>query len=307
MNNVYDVVIVGAGPAGMSAAIYAKRANLKTLVFEASSYGGQIINSHLIENYPAISEINGFDFATSLYNQVLKQGAEFKFSKVTLITRNHIDNTYSVQFNEGSVLTKTVIIATGVKNRKPDVDNLEYFTGRGISYCAVCDGAFYRGKNVIVVGGGNTAFDDAIYLSKLCKSVTLIHRSEKFKAEVSKINMVNNIENFSVIKNSVIKAISGDSKIEKVSIENTLSHEISEIDTEGVFIAIGQIPDNECFSPIVSIDGFGYIKASEDCLTNAQGIFTAGDCRTKEIRQLATATSDGAVAALMAYRYLTQI
>lgn len=296
---MYDIIIVGAGPAGLTAAIYARRANKKVLVLEANTYGGQIITTDKIENYPVNPGISGFDFATKLYNQVKELGAEIKFEKVTEITETEVITT------KNTYKTKTIIIATGRDNRKLNLENEEKLTGKGISYCATCDGAFYKNKIVAVNGGGNTAVEDAIYLSDIAQTVYLIHRRETFKAEAVLIDRLKEKENIKIVLNTTITKINGENKLENIEIKNE-NNETKTLKIDGLFIAVGQVPETENFKKLINSDDKGYIIAKEDCKTNIKNIFVAGDTRTKTLRQLVTATSDGAIAATEAIKYISE-
>ncbi|MBR2708166.1 MAG: FAD-dependent oxidoreductase [Bacilli bacterium] len=295
---MYDIIIVGAGPAGLTSAIYARRAMKSVLVLEALSYGGQIINTLSIENYPAMPGVSGFDFATNLYNQAKDLGADIKFEKVLEIKDGSLKK---VVTSKGSYECKCVIIATGCENRKLGLPLEEELTGRGISYCATCDGNFYKGKIVAVVGGGNTALEDALYLSDIASKVYLIHRREEFRGEESTLNLLKKKGNIEFILNSNVTKLVGNEKLEKIIVNDDKEMEVS-----GLFIAIGKIPENENFRKLIDLDDNGYIDSSEDCHTNVSGIFVAGDARKKDLRQLVTATSDGAVAANEAIKYINE-
>lgn len=299
---MYDIIIVGAGPAGLTAGIYAARANKKVLVLEALSYGGQIINTPSIENYPGEKNISGFNFATNLYNQSKELGVEIKFQKVIDIKNDEIKEVIT---NKESFKTKSIIIATGCENRKLGLPNEDSLIGKGISYCATCDGNFYKNKTVAVVGGGNTAIEDALYLSDIVNKVYLIHRRDSFRAEEKIVNLLKEKTNIEFVLNSNIVKINGESNLESIEISNGNDNKTLNID--GLFIAIGRIPENENFKNLVDVDENGYIIAKENCKTNVSGIFVAGDNRTKEVRQLVTATSDGAIAAIEAVKYLNSI
>ena len=295
---IYDIVIIGAGTAGLSAGIYGVRAGKKVLILEEKYYGGQIINTPHIANYPGIKNISGFEFATNLYEQAIELGVEIQYEKVIKIEDNN--KIKKVITEENSYDCKSIIIATGAKNRKLGVENEEKFTGAGVSYCATCDGAFFREKDVAVVGGGNTALEDAGFLAEYCNKVYLIHRRDEFRGEDKLVNILKEKSNVEFILNSTVSAIEGSDIVEGITVKNIISNEISQIDVNGIFIAIGQAPDNAIFSEIINLDEKGYVIADETCKTNLDGIFTAGDCRTKKIRQLTTAASDGSVAALAA-------
>ena len=292
---MYDIIIIGAGPAGMTAAIYAARANKKVLVLEALSYGGEILNTLKIENYPVEENISGFDFATKLYNQVIKLGVEVKLEKVLSINENK-----EVKTNENTYISKSIIIATGLNNRKLNLPLEEELIGKGISYCATCDGAFFKGKDVAVVGGGNTALEDALYLSDICNKVFLIHRRNEFRADPITIDKVLNKDNIIVMYDSIITKINGSNYLESIEVNNEL------LKVDGLFISIGKIPNLDYLNGLIETNEDGYIKSNELCHTNIDGIFVAGDIREKTLRQLVTATSDGAIAATEAIKYINK-
>ena len=301
---MYDIIIIGAGPAGLTSAIYARRAAKSVLVLEAKSYGGQIINTLDIENYPASAHISGFDFATKLYNQAKDLGAEIVFEKV--IDINDKDNIKEVITTKNTYQGKTIIISTGSENRKLGLSNEDELVGKGISYCATCDGAFYKDKTVAVVGGGNTALEDALYLSNIANKVYLIHRRDEFRGEESTVNLLKGKNNIEFIYNSNITKLNASEKLDSIEVTNK-DGSITTIEVDGLFIAVGRIPENENFAKIIEVDENGYIKSSEDCHTNIPGIFVAGDNRVKEVRQLVTATSDGAIAATAAVKYINNL
>ena len=298
---MYDIIIIGAGPAGMTAALYARRAMKKVLILEAVGFGGQIINSSRIDNYPAITHTNGYDFATNLYNQIKELNTEIIYEKVVEIV-NEMDKKI-VKTKDNVYEGKTIIIATGNESRKLGLDREDYFVGKGLSYCATCDGNFFKNKDVAIVGGGNTAVEDALYLSNIANKVYLIHRSSTLKAEIQVIELLKKQNNVEFIYNSNVTKLIGDDKLEGIEILN--NEEITRIiDISGIFIAIGRVPENENFRNLISLDKSGYILANENCHTNINGIFVAGDARVKELRQLVTATSDGAISATEAIKYL---
>ena len=287
---MYDIIIIGAGPAGMTAAIYARRAAKTVLVLEALSYGGQIINTPDIENYPAAAHVSGFDFATGVYNQAKELGAEFKFEKALEIVDRGEDKLVRTKKNEYTA--KAVIIATGSENRKLGVENEDRLVGRGISYCATCDGAFYRKKTVAVVGGGNTAL-----------KVYLIHRRDSFRGEEASVSLLRERDNVEFVLNSTVKELHFEKKLSAVTVEDKSGAE-RKIEVDGLFVAVGRTPENRDFASVIELDGSGYAVAGEDCRTKTDGIFVAGDNRTKEVRQLVTAAADGAVAATAAVNYI---
>ena len=294
---MYDVIIIGAGPAGLSAAIYLKRANKKVLILEARSYGGQIVNAMDIENYPGYSHISGFAFATKLYQQVNELGVELKNEEVIEIKN---EKNKKIITKKNKYTAKSIIIATGCLNKKLGLDNEDELIGRGISYCATCDGNFFRNKKVAVVGGGNTAIDDAIFLSNICKKVYLIHRRDTFKAFETTLDLLKKKDNVEFVLNSNITKINGKDHIENIEINNK-----KYLNIDGLFVAIGQKPSTDIFKDIVNLNKDGYVK-SKTGLTNCNGIFVAGDVREKDVRQLVTATSDGAIAAMEAIKYLNE-
>lgn len=299
---MYDIVIIGAGPAGMTAAIYARRANKTVLIIEAKTYGGQIVNALDIENYPTAEHISGFDFATKMYEQVKKMDAEVVFTTAKKI--NNLGVVKEIVTNDGTYTAKTVIIATGLENRPLGLGE-EKMIGRGISYCATCDGAFYKGKTVAVVGGGNTALSDVLVLADLAEKVYLIHRRTEFRGEAKLVEQVKNRANVELVLDSEVEKLEGEKRLEAVEVKNK-NDEVRRILVDGLFVAVGQMPKNENFADVIEVDEAGYILADESCETNVAGIFVAGDNRKKEVRQLVTATSDGAVAALKAVQYLSE-
>ncbi len=301
---LYDIIVIGAGPAGLTSAIYARRANKSVLVLEAKSYGGQIINTLDIENYPGEEHISGFDFATKIYNQAKNLGADIVFEKVVDI-KNH-EKEKEVITSKNTYKTKSIIIATGSENRKLGLDNEDALVGKGISYCATCDGAFYRKKTVAVVGGGNTALEDALYLSDIVNKVYLIHRRDEFRGEESTVNLLKEKANVEFIYNSNVTKLNANERLENIEVTNK-NGEISTIEVDGLFVAVGRIPENQNFSKTIKLDNSGYIISDEKCHTNVDGIFVAGDNRVKDVRQLVTATSDGAIAATEAIKYINNM
>ncbi|MBE5763631.1 MAG: FAD-dependent oxidoreductase [Clostridiales bacterium] len=301
---MYDIVIIGAGPAGLTAAIYAKRASKSVLVLEAKAYGGQIINTPDIENYPVAAHISGFEFATKVYEQAQALGAEFKFEKAVDI--KDLGNIKEVVTESGVHQAKAVIIATGSENRKLGVEKEDELVGRGISYCATCDGAFYRKKRVAVVGGGNTALEDALYLADIAEKVYLIHRRDGFRGEEENVKSLKARENVEFVLNSRVVGLNADKRLESIDVLNN-DGSLRTIEVKGLFVAVGRIPENQNFAKVVNLDSAGYAIAGEDCLTNTKGIFVAGDNRVKNVRQLVTATADGAVAVNEAVKYINNL
>lgn len=306
---IYDIIIIGAGTAGLSAAIYGLRAGKSVLVLEGKSFGGQIINTPEIENYPGIKKISGFEFAQGLYEQASELGMELKNEKVTRIAAleqctKSGKKDFQVETEQQKYGCHSVILATGAKNRPLDVDRENEMVGAGISYCATCDGAFFRGKDVAVVGGGNTALEDALFLSNYCRSVFLIHRRDTFRGEERKLEALKKRDNVELLTNTIVTALMGEEYLEGVLLWDRQAKEEKSLAVSGLFVAIGQMPDNAPFGELVELDEKGYLRAGEDCKTNQEGIFAAGDCRTKSVRQLTTAAADGAVAALAACEFV---
>lgn len=291
---MYDLVIVGAGPAGLTCALYALRANKKVLVLEAKGYGGQIINAHRVENYPGISSISGFEFATNLYNQVKNLGLEIKYETVI-----RIDEEKNIVTNKDTYKAKAIVLATGAENRKLNIEKESEYVGRGVSYCATCDGNFYKNKVVAVIGGGNTALEDALYLSDIASQVYVIHRRDIFKGESKYLDELKNKDNIEFVLNSNVIGLYGNNVLENIDIKSN-DGSIRQINIDGLFIAIGQEPKNQIFANLIILDKFGYIESEDGVHTNIEGIYVAGDARVKNLRQLTTAVSDGAIAATTA-------
>ena len=297
-----DIIIVGAGPAGLSAAIYARRAGMDTVLYEGEMYGGQIVNTPEVENYPAIAKISGFDFAQDLYNQAINLGAKLEFDRVSGVVKT--DSGFEVTLDSGKKDTaKAVILAVGASNRHMGIAREDELLGKGISYCATCDGAFYKGKTVAVTGGGNTAVEDAIYLAGIVEKVYLIHRRNEFRAEDVLVEAAKKLPNLEMVTPYVVESLIGEPKLSALELTNREDGSKKTIEVDGLFVAIGQEPKTADFKDLVTLSG-GYIEAGEDCHTNIKGIFAAGDGRTKKVRQLATACADGAVAALAAVDFI---
>ena len=300
---MYDIVIIGAGPAGMTAAIYALRADKKVLLLERETFGGQITYSPRVENYPSQLAISGNELAQMMLDQVMEHGAEIELAEVTGVSK--IDGGYSVETDNGTFFAKTVIIATGSKHRQLGLEGENELVGEGVSYCAVCDGAFYNGKKVAVIGGGNTALQDAVLLSDICTEVTVVQNLAFMTGESKLVSKLAAKDNVKFIFNTIVKELIGtDTGLSAIKLFNTQNEESSTLEVDGIFVAIGQKPENEAFKELTKLNDYGYIVADENCLTDTDGIFVAGDCRTKSVRQITTATADGAVAALAACRFL---
>lgn len=300
-----DVIIIGAGPAGLTAALYTARAGFSVLVIEKSIYGGQVAVTNEVENYPAIEKISGADFAMNLYNQVIKLGVKIILENVKSV--DFSGKAKTIYTDAGNYKAKSIIIANGVKRRKLGCIGEDEFEGQGVSYCATCDGAFFKGENVAIVGSGNTALEDALFLSKICKNVTVINRSDKIRGERFLFESVQKKSNINIVYNSVVKEICGENnKVSSIKILDKLTNEEKNLNISALFVAIGLEPDNKIFSEFVDVDKNGYIISDETCKTKTQGVFVAGDTRTKQVRQIITASSDGAIAAVRVSEFLNK-
>ncbi len=301
--NIYDVVIIGSGPSGLAAAIYAERAKLKTITIEKQYMsGGQVLNTYEVDNYPGLPEINGFDMGQKFRQHAEKLGSQF--IKDEVLELEIMDDIKKVHCKKNEFLTRTVIIATGANHRMLEVKGEKELYGKGVSYCATCDGAFYKEKTVAVVGGGDVALEDAIFLSRLCKKVYLIHRRDEFRGVKILQEKVFSISNIEVIWDSVVDEICGDNEVKAINISNVKTNEKKTLDVDGVFVAIGIVPNSHIFEKHLKLDDGNYIIATEDCKTSVEGVFVAGDVRTKALRQIVTAVSDGANAITSVEKYL---
>lgn len=303
---IYDVIIIGSGPAGLSAAIYAQRAELTNIVIEKTGMsGGQIINTYEVDNYPGTPGISGFDLSVKFREHCDKLNTTFINGEVVEFKLE--DDIKVVILDDGTrYQAKTIIIASGGLPLHLNVPGEERLSGLGVSYCATCDGAFFKNKTVAVVGGGDVAVEDAIFLSRICERVYVIHRRDEFRAIKSSVNKLLKNDNVTVLWDSVVESINGTETVDSLDIKNVKTGETSNLKVEGVFIAVGYIPNSQIFKDIVATDESGYIIAGESCETNVPGIFAAGDIRTKDLRQIITAASDGANAITAVERYLNQ-
>ena len=301
---MYDIIIIGAGPAGLTAALYARRAEKRVLVIEKETFGGQITHSPRVENYPGFESLSGSELGGKLFDHALALGAEIELDTVTGIRA--AEGGIEV-FCEGSThLGASVIIATGSRHRNLGIEGEERFVGEGISYCAVCDGAFYKDKTVAVIGGGNSALQEAVLLSESCAHVTVVQNLGFLTGEESLQNILRSRNNVDFILNATVDALLGEDTFAGITIRDAVSGETRDLAVDGIFVCIGQVPENDAFAGVVTLNDRGYVVADEACLPTSTipGVFVAGDCRTKAIRQVTTATADGAVAALAACRYL---
>ena len=300
---VYDMLIIGGGPGGYTAALYAARAGLSAVVLEKLSAGGQMAQSHRIDNYPGFPEgIDGFDLAERMQQQAERFGAETELAEVTALELAGVEKV--VHSDAGTFYGKTVVIATGADPRPLGIPGERALEGRGIHYCAACDGMFYRGKTVVVVGGGNSAVADALLLSRVAKKVIIVHRRDQLRASKVYHSTLEGAENVEFSWNSQVVAVLQNGKVTGVTVRDVHTGAERTIPCDGVFVSIGRAPATALVAGQVELDEGGYIIAGEDCKTKTEGLFVAGDCRTKKIRQVTTAAADGAVAALAACRYI---
>lgn len=297
---MYDIIVIGGGPAGLTAALYACRANKTVLVMEKAAFGGQITYSPKVENIPGFVSLTGNEFAEKMVEQVLEQGADVEPCEVLEIKDGEIK---TVVTDSGEFQSKAVIIATGAKHRLPGIERETEFIGNGISFCAVCDGAFYEGKDVCVLGGGNSALQEALLLSDLAKKVYVVQNLEKLTGEAKLADKLYEKENVEIITSTVITELLGDDELNGVVIKSD-NGESRTLTVDGLFVAIGLIPQNDIFANVLKLNAYGYADVDESCKADTKGIFVAGDCRSKRIRQVATACADGAIAALAACDYV---
>lgn len=300
---MYDIVIVGAGPAGLTAAIYARRAGKSVLLLDKGAFGGQITFSPKVENYPGFTSASGTELADAFVEQALSQGADVEVENA--IEVKDLGDKKIVVTEEGSEYEAgAVILATGARHRHLGLENEEKFIGEGISFCAVCDGAFYQNKHVVLIGGGNSALQEAILLSETCKKVTVVQNLDFLTGEKRLEEILRGRGNVEIITGTVVDAIADGDVFHAVTLKKTATGETWELEADGMFVAIGLVPENDAFASLASLDERGYFDSDEDCLTKTGGIFVAGDCRRKGVRQVTTATADGATAAVAACRYL---
>ena len=304
---MYDIIIIGAGPAGLTAAIYARRAEKSVLVIEKETFGGQITQSPRVENYPGFVELSGNELADRLIEQAIAQGTNIELDRVTAIEGEGGD--FTVKGEVKDYKARAVIIAAGSHHRTLGLNDEARLTGNGISYCAVCDGAFFRGRAVAVIGGGNSALQDAVLLAEGCSKVYLVQNLDRLTGEERLQRLLLSHENVEIIYSSVVDRIVGAETLRGLEIVNTLNGEKRLLSVDGMFVCVGQIPENAPFRDRIALDGQGYAVADESCVpkNSSPGIFVAGDCRTKSVRQVTTATADGAVSALAAVRFIDEM
>ena len=300
---MYDLVIIGAGPAGMSAAVYAARAELDFIVIEGSMMqGGQVLTTYDVDNYLGLPGIGGFEMGMKFAEHAKKLGVSFVTENV--ISMDAAGEVKQVVKDKKEYEAKTIIIATGAVHRKAGIPGEAEFTGKGVSYCATCDGAFFRNKTTAVVGGGDVAVEDAIYLARMCEKVYLIHRRDEFRAAKSLVNKAKNTENIELVLDSTVERISGEAKVSSIEVKNKITGNTDEFAVDGVFIAVGMQPVTAFVDKSVQMNEAGYIAAGEDCATNVPGVYAAGDIRTKQLRQIITAAADGANAVASVEKYI---
>ena len=299
---LYDILIIGGGPAGLTAATYARRAGKTVLVIEKNAFGGQITWSPKVENFPGSLSLSGTELGDKLLEQAMEQGAEVELDEVVSVSVN-ADGIKTVACESGANFQgRALIIAVGARPRMLGLPREDELVGSGVCFCAVCDGAFYAGQDVAVCGGGNAALQDALLLSEKCRSVTLIHRRDSFRGEQKLVEALKKRGNVDFVLNAAVIGLLGQNELEGIVISQ--NGESRTLPVTGLFIAVGHQPDNGVFADLMELDAAGYAASGEDCLTKSAGVFVAGDCRAKGVRQLTTAAADGSVAALAACRYL---
>ena len=302
---LYDVIILGSGPAGLSAAIYAQRAKLNALVVEEKPLsGGQILDTYEVDNYPGMKGMSGFELGMKFREHADALGVKFYTAQVQKV--RNADGWKEVVTDQDTLQAKTIILAMGANHRKLGVPGEEALSGMGVSYCATCDGAFFKGKTVAVVGGGDVALEDALFLARGCEKVYLIHRREELRGAKILQEQVQQTENIEILWNSEVREIQGEGKVEKITVNNNIEETDSQLEVQGVFIAVGIQPNNEAVKDVVELDEQGYVKALENTVTSQPGIFAAGDIRPKQLRQVITAAADGANAVTSVERFLLQ-
>lgn len=318
MSKIYDMVIIGSGPAGLSAAIYAARAKLNAIILEQNFVsGGQVVNTYEVDNYPGLPGMNGFDMGASFREHAEKLGAQFITEKVQEVVPETEDESEMHVAEDGPAVelkkvitdkneykTRTIVIATGARHSKLGIPGEEEFSGMGVSYCATCDGAFFKDKTTAVIGGGDVAVEDAIFLARICKKVYLIHRRHELRAAKILQERLFSLDNVEIVWDHVAKKIKGEGQVNTLAVENVKDNSRTDLAVDGVFIAVGIKPNSELFQGIVDTDEKGYIIAGEDCKTSVDGIFAAGDIRTKMLRQIITAAADGANSVTASQNYL---
>ncbi|WP_314020754.1 NAD(P)/FAD-dependent oxidoreductase [Mogibacterium diversum] len=308
MGKKYDVAIIGGGPAGLTAGIYAARAGKSTAVIERGLIGGQITFTDSIDNFPAAPGMNGAEYAMKIQSQAESFGAEIIMDEITEVTAPETEGgTFKIKGNSDEYEATAVILATGLDNRKMGISGEDGLISRGISFCAVCDGAFFRNKEVAVYGGGNTAVEDAAFLANICSKVTIIHRRDRFRAEQAVVDELKALDNVEFVMTSNVVGVNGDKALESITVKNNETGETRDIAVSALFVAIGKIPNGKPFANLVATDEAGYFEIGESCEAGTPGVFVAGDGRLKELKQLTTAVSDGSIAATKACNYVDRM
>lgn len=308
MGKKYDVAIIGGGPAGLTAGIYAARAGKSTAVIERGLIGGQITFTDSIDNFPAAPGMNGAEYAMNIQSQAESFGAEIIMDEITEVTAPETEGgTFKIKGNSDEYEATAVVLATGLDNRKMGISGEDGLISRGISFCAVCDGAFFRNKEVAVYGGGNTAVEDAAFLANICSKVTIIHRRDRFRAEQAVVDELKALDNVEFVMTSNVVGVNGDKALESITVKNNETGETRDIDVSALFVAIGKIPNGKPFANLVATDEAGYFDIGETCEASTPGVFVAGDGRSKELKQLTTAVSDGSIAATKACHYVDRM
>lgn len=308
MADRYDVVIVGGGPAGLTAGIYAARAGKSTAIIERGMIGGQITFTDSIDNFPAAPGMNGAEYAMKIQAQAESFGAEIIMDEIVEVSTPESEGeVFKLKGNNDDYEAVSVVLATGLDNRKMGISGEDGFISRGISFCAVCDGAFFRNKEVAVYGGGNTAVEDATFLANICSKVTIIHRRDRFRAEQAVVNELKAHDNVEFVMSSNVVGVNGDNALETITVKNNETGETGDIPVSALFVAIGKIPNGKPFADLVATDDAGYYDIDEMCITQTPGLFVAGDGRSKQLKQLTTAVADGSVAATKACQYVDRL
>lgn len=303
MENIYDLVIIGGGPAGITAGIYAKRAGLKVCILEANFLGGEVNNTFEVDNYPGFHNINGMELMQKMGEHLQSLNVEIIYENATKIQNENEEIKTIILSSGNTISTKTIILAIGAKPRKLNAPGEQEFAGRGVSYCAVCDGAFFKNKDVAVIGGGNTAMENAIYLSNIANKVYILNRSEKYRADIVLLNRARALKNIEFIENATTNKIVGNNTVE--ALEFTQKGEPKTLNAQGVFVSVGKVADTSLL-PTLQLDQFGYIKVNENMQTNLDGIYACGDIISKPLKQIITACSDGAIAATSASNFVLE-
>ncbi|WP_455012243.1 NAD(P)/FAD-dependent oxidoreductase [Mogibacterium timidum] len=308
MADRYDVVIVGGGPAGLTAGIYAARAGKSTAIIERGMIGGQITFTDSIDNFPAAPGMNGAEYAMKIQAQAESFGAEIIMDEIVEVSAPESEGeVFKLKGNNDDYEAVSVVLATGLDNRKMGISGEDGFISHGISFCAVCDGAFFRNKEVAVYGGGNTAVEDATFLANICSKVTIIHRRDRFRAEQAVVNELKVHDNVEFVMSSNVVGVNGDNALETITVKNNETGETGDIPVSALFVAIGKIPNGKPFADLVATDDAGYYDIDETCITQTPGLFVAGDGRSKQLKQLTTAVADGSVAATKACQYVDRL